>query len=205
MKRNTTKTALILGLGLLTFTCMSLSLTEHSERQTTDSNAGNPKINYVESDIDSLDFAMKIPDYMQATNSLDDGRPFQYMHEVKEHYIIASFEAISDVIPALEILGHSEGNLLDEYVAYNQGVIAEGVKISKQKPVKKLIVNGMQARMLQFDGRVEGIDQGISYFAIFVESPDNMYFVMAWTLQSKKAEFKPIAETMLKSFHLKKN
>ena len=202
MKRNTTKTALILGLGLFTFTCMSLSLAPESGNPYQ--HAAAEKINYVESDIDSLDFAMKIPDYMQATNSLDDGRPFQYMHEVKEHYIIASFEAISDVIPALEILGHSKGNLLDEYVAHNQRVIAEGVTISKQKPVKKLTVSGMQARMLQFDGRVKGIDQGISYFAIFVESPDNLYFVLAWSLQSKKAEFKPIAETMLKSFHLKK-
>ena len=92
MKRNTTKTTLILGLGLFTFTCMSLSLVPESGNPKQHAAAG--KINYVESDIDSLDFAMKIPDYMQATNTLDDGRPFQYMNEVKEHYIIASFESI---------------------------------------------------------------------------------------------------------------
>ncbi|MES2554721.1 MAG: hypothetical protein V4604_01145 [Bacteroidota bacterium] len=200
MKKTTAKMAFTLGLGLLIFTCASIS--PGSETSTVV--VKGDKIKYVESDIDSLDFTMKIPDYMETTASLDNGRPFQYMHEVKEQYIMASFELITDVTPALETLGYGGGNLLDQYVAYNREVIAGGVNIFQQKPVKKLKISGMPAQMLQFDGMVEGIDEGISYHAVFIESPEKLYFVLAWTLQSKKAEFTPIAETMLKSFRLKK-
>lgn len=204
MKKTTVEIAFTLGLGLLIYTCTSISSGTDFGKTFFSLKEGKAKINYVESDIDSLDFAMKVPDYMETTASLDNGRPFQYMNEVKEHYIMASYESISDVIPALETLGYGGGNLLDQYVSYNKEVIAGGVKISKQKPVKKLTVSGMPARMLQFDGMVDGIDEGISYYAIFIESPNKLYFVLAWTLESKKTEFTPIAETMLKSFHLKK-
>ncbi len=201
MKKMTTRIAITLGLGIF-ITCTSISPDTHFKG--TFSELKKEKIKYVESGIDSLDFAMKIPDYLQATASLDDGRPFQYMHEVKEQYIMASYELITDVTPALDELGYGGGNLLDQYVAYNREVIANGVNIHKQEAVKSLKIKGMDARMLQFDGMVEGIDEGISYYAVFIQSSDKLYFVLAWTLESKKAEFAPIAETILKSFHLKK-
>ncbi|MDH4474337.1 MAG: hypothetical protein QE487_17155 [Fluviicola sp.] len=203
MKKTTVKTAITLGMGLLIYTCTSISAGTNFSKSFSGFEKG--KIKYIESAIDSLEFAMKVPDYMETTASLDNSRPFQYMNEVKEHYIMASYELISDVIPAMESMGYSGDNLLDEYVTYNQEVIAEGVNVSAQKPVKKLTIDGMPARMLQFDGMVDGIDEGISYFAVFIESKNKLYFVLAWTLESKKSEFTPIAGTMLKSFHLKKN
>jgi hypothetical protein len=202
MKKSTVTTAFTIGMGLLIYTCTSISPGIDSSKSSFI--AKGDKINYVESDNDSLEFTMKIPNYMETTGSLDDGRPFQYMNAVKEQYIVASYELISDVTPAMESMGYIGDNLLDEYVTYNQEVIAEGVNVSAQKPVKKLTIDGMPARMLQFDGTVEGIDEGISYFAVFIESKHKLYFVMAWTLESEKGEFTPIAETMLKSFRLKK-
>ena len=202
MNKTTVTTVFALGMGLLIYTCTSISPGIDSSESSVI--AKGDKIKYVESDIDSLDFTMKIPNYMETTGSLDNGRPFQYMNEVKEHYIMASYELITDVKPALENLVSGDGNLLEKYVSYNWEVIKQGIIVYQQKPVKTLTIDGMSARMMQFDGMVDGINEGISYYAIFIEAPEKLYFVLAWTLASKKAEFTPIAETMLKSFRLKK-
>jgi hypothetical protein len=149
---------------------------------------------------------MVLPDYMVSTTTLDADRPLQYMNAVKEQYIVASYELVSDVEPSLKALKKYEGKtLLDQYVSYNKEVIEEGVKISKQEPIKKMTIDGMQAQMLQFDGMVEGISEGISYYTVFIQSKDKLYFIMTWTLESRKDDFKEIADKMIKSFHLKKS
>ena len=204
MKKTVYGVTLFLGLGLLMTSCFSSSSSD-LEKSLKDLEKELNTVKYVESDIDSLDFSMVLPDYMVATSTLDADRPFQFMNAVKEQYIVASYEMISDVKPSLEALNYEGKTLLDQYVSYNKEVIEEGVTISKQDPIKKMTIDGMQAQLLQFDGTVEGISEGISYYTVFIEAKDKLYFIMTWTLESRKEDFKPIADKMIKSFHLKKS
>lgn len=204
MKKTVYGVAIFLGLGLLMTSCFSSSSSSDLEKSLKDLEKELNTVKYVESDIDSLDFSMVLPDYMVATSTLDADRPFQFMNAVKEQYIVASYELISDVKPSLEALNYKGKTLLDQYVSYNKEVIEEGVTISKQDPVKKMTIDGMQAQMLQFDGTVEGISEGISYYTVFIEAKDKLYFIMTWTLESRKDDFKEVADKMIKSFHLKK-
>jgi hypothetical protein len=203
MKKTFYGVAIFLGLGLSMTSCFGDSSSDLA-KELKDLEKELNTVKYVESEIDSLDFTMVIPDYMVATSTLDADRPFQFMNAVKEQYIVASYEMISDVEPSLKVMNYEGKTLLDQYVSYNKGVIEEGVKISKQEPVKKMKIDGMDAQMLQFDGTVEGIVEGISYYTVFIQAKDKLYFIMTWTLESRKDDFKPIAEKMIQSFHLKK-
>ncbi|ASS48936.1 MAG: hypothetical protein A3D31_05630 [Candidatus Fluviicola riflensis] len=205
MKKTIYGASIFLGLGLLMTSCFSSSSSKDLEQSLKELEKELNTVNYVESEIDSLDFTMVLPDYMVATSTLDADRPFQFMNAVKEQYLVASYEMISDVQPSLEALNYEGKTLLDQYVSYNKEVIEEGVTISKQEPVKKMKIDGMDAQMLQFDGTVEGISEGISYYTVFIQAKDRLYFIMTWTLESRKDDFKPIAEKMIKSFHLKKS
>ncbi|HLP54635.1 MAG TPA: hypothetical protein VK151_06390 [Fluviicola sp.] len=203
MKKIIYGASIFLGMGLLMTSCFG-SANSELEKSLKDLEKELNTVKYVESDNDTVDFTMKIPDYMIATSTLDLDRPFQYMNAVKEQYLVASYELVSDVQPSLEALKYEGKTLLDQYVSYNQEVIEEGVKISKQEKTKSMTIDGMDARMLQFDGMVEGISEGISYFTVFIQAKDKLYFIMTWTLESRKDDFKPVAEEMIKSFHLKK-
>ena len=206
MKKTVYGVTLFLGLGLLMTSCFSSSSSNDLKKSLEDLKKDLNTVKYVETDIDSLDFSMVLPDYMVSTTTLDADRPLQYMNAVKEQYIVASYELVSDVEPSLKALKKYEGKtLLDQYVSYNKEVIEEGVKISKQEPIKKMTIDGMPAQMLQFDGMVEGISEGISYYTVFIQSKDKLYFIMTWTLESRKDDFKEIADKMIKSFHLKKS
>ncbi|MDH4474338.1 MAG: hypothetical protein QE487_17160 [Fluviicola sp.] len=205
MKKAVYGVTLFLGMGLLMTSCFSSSSSDDLKKSLEDLKKDLNTVNYVESDIDSLDFSMVLPDYMVATSTLDADRPFQFMNAVKEQYIVASYEMISDVEPSLKALNYEGKTLLDQYVSYNKEVIEEGVTISKQDPIKKMTIDGMQAQLMQFDGMVEGISEGISYYTVFIQAKDKLYFIMTWTLESRKDDFKPIAEKMIKSFHLKKS
>jgi len=205
MKKTVYGVTLFLGLGLLMTSCFSSSSSDDLKKSLEELKKDLNTVNYVETDIDSLDFSMVIPDYMVSTTTLDADRPLQYMNAVKEQYIVASYELVSDVEPSIKALNYDGKTLLDQYVTYNKEVIEEGVKISKQDPIKKMTIDGMQAQLLQFDGTVEGISEGISYYTVFIQSKDKLYFIMTWTLESRKDDFKEVADKMIKSFHLKKS
>lgn len=204
MKRSfTSGIAAVLALSLGIVSCTNNSASE-LEKTLDELKKESEKITYVEQTNDSIDFYLILPDYMSETSELDPGRPFQYMNAVKEHYIVASSEALADVKPLIEVMDYEGETFLDKYVSYNKGVINEGVKISKEEPVKKTTINGFKAQTLQFDGTVEGISEPISYFTTFIEGKDNVYFIMLWTLESRKDDFKEIADKVVKSFHVKK-
>lgn len=196
--------AAVLTLSLGVFSCTSSNTTSELEKKLDELKKESEKITYVEQTNDSIDFYLILPDYMSVTSELDPGRPFQYMNAIKEHYIVASSEAVADVKPLISVMDYEGETFLDKYVSYNKGVINEGVKISKQEPVKKSTINGLKAQTLQFDGTVEGISEPISYFTTFIEGKENVYFIMLWTLESRKEDFKDIAEKVVKSFHVKK-
>ena len=203
MKRTIYGVTIALGLGLIATACgggSSKELEDSLNQLKEDLN----KVNYVESAIDSIEFSMILPDYLVATTTLQEGRPFQFMNAYKEQYIVASSEDRSLVEPSLKALKYEGKTVLDQYVSYNKEVLAEGVKITSEEPIQSLKIDGLDARILQFSGTVEGIVEAISYHCAFIQGEKDIYFVMTWTLESKKDEFKPIAEKIIKSFHMKK-
>ena len=103
MKKIIYGASIFLGMGLLMTSCYG-SANSELEKKQKDLEKELNTVNYVESDNDTVVFNIKIPDYIIATSTLDLDRPFQYMNAVKEQYLVASYELVSDVQPSLEAL-----------------------------------------------------------------------------------------------------
>lgn len=204
MKKTLYGVAIALGTGLLVSACGGNSVKSDLAKSLEKLEQKLKEVHYMTADVDSVDFTMEVPDYMTPTNQLDVTRPFQYMNAIKEQYIVASSEDRLLVEPSLKALKFEGKTFLDQYVAYNKSVIEEGVKITSMQDTKSLTIDGMNAKVLQFDGNVEGINEPINYYTAFVEGKDKVYFIMTWTLESKKEEFKDVADKMIKSFKIKK-
>ena len=202
------KIALLLGattiLAIANNSCTNSNDVKELEKSLKELEKKSEEVNYVEQSNDSVDFYMILPEYLAATTGLDEGQPYQYMNAVKEQYLVASYENIAEVKPLLNVMNYEGDTFLDKYTSFKKEIVNEGIAISKQESVKKLTINGLPARTMQFDGTVEGIIQPISYFAAIIEGKENIYFVILWTLESRKEEFKDIADKIIKSFRVKK-
>jgi hypothetical protein len=204
MKKTLYGVAIALGTGLIVSACGGNNVKSDLAKSLEKLEQKLKAVNYMTADVDSVDFTMEVPDYMTPTNQLDVTRPFQYMNAIKEQYIVASSEDRILVEPSLKALKYEGKTFLDQYVSYNKSVIEEGVKITSMQEIKSLTIDGMDAKVLQFDGTVEGIAEPINYYTAFVEGKDKVYFIMTWTLESKKEAFKDVADKMIKSFKVKK-
>jgi hypothetical protein len=160
-------------------------------------------VNYVKRTNKKIDFQMEIPNYMEVTTELDEDRPFQYMHLEKEHYIVASYEDLATVEKLIQQIDPRDVGTLEKYADYNWTVLEENVAISSREEVVITTISGMEARIYEFDGTVEGVVVPITYTIAFIKGKKNIYFIMAWTLQSEKETFAAIADKMIRSFRLK--
>jgi hypothetical protein len=161
------------------------------------------KVKYVTATNDKIDFRMEIPNYMEATTELDADRPFQYQEYAREHYIIASYEELAIIEPLLNEMDNRTIPTLQKYAEYNWTILEENVAISSREDMIETRIAGMNARIYEFNGTVEGVTEPINYYAAFIEGKDNIYFILAWTLESEKETFRPIADKMIRSFRLK--
>lgn len=160
-------------------------------------------VTYVKATNSAVNFHLEIPDYMESTTSLDEGRPFQYMNTSREQYIIASFEDLQTITDLLNAYGTEGKTLLEKYVNHNWEILQENVKMISRQPVEWTTISGMSACIYQFDGTVAGVAVPINYYVAFIQGKTQMYFIMIWTLRSLKKEFRPVADKMLHSFSLK--
>lgn len=204
MKKTFYGIAAAVGIGLLASCSGSVETKSDLQKSLEELKNEMNKVNYVKGDVDTVDFTIDIPDYMTPTSSLDVGRPFQFMNAYKEQYIVASYEPLDVVGPLLNTIDNSSKSTLEKYSAYNWDILKENVSIMSQEKEKKRTINGMKALEYEFNGSVEGVSVPINYYVTFIEGAENIYFIMTWTLESKKEEFRPIAEKMIGSFREKK-
>jgi hypothetical protein len=203
MKKTFYGIAAAVGIGLLA-SCSGSAETKSDLQKSLEELKKLNEVKYMKGEVDSVDFTIDIPDYMTPTSSLDVGRPFQFMNAYKEQYIVASYEPVDVVKPLLEVMDNSKKSMLEKYADYNWDILKENVSITSQEKEKKMTIDGMQALEYEFNGTVEGVTVPINYYVTFIEGKENIYFVMTWTLESKKEEFRPIAEKMIRSFRVKK-
>jgi hypothetical protein len=123
-------------------------------------------------------------------NNLNDDASLQYQHAWKEFYVIVIDETIEEMQKALE-----ENQLTDTYNNDIKGysdLLVNGfeqtVSVNRKSEILDTLVNGMPARLLTINGRVEGIDA--FYSIAFIQGKKRYYQIMAWTLSNKEYQYK---------------
>ncbi|HET6990781.1 MAG TPA: hypothetical protein VFJ43_05630 [Bacteroidia bacterium] len=161
---------------------------------------------------DTTDYSMNIPKHMTSTTELNDEASLQYQDAAKELYVICIDEAKTDFIKTF-----SDPDLDSKFSKYDdkltpeknyrmiQMEIMKGKMSVKSEPtVKKAVINGLDAEIVDFTANVEGINYDIYYKLAFIEGTKNMYMLMTWTLDSSKNENMDEMDQMINSFKLKR-
>ncbi len=161
---------------ILLFTILSLNACQADDKQQTI--------------VVEKKYSISIPAFLTKTTKLNDEASLQFQHPWKEFYVIVIDESKSEMQKALvdnnltemysnDIKGYSELLLS----GFNQKIVG-----AQKTKIVETFVNNMPARLLTISGKFEGIDA--FYSLAFIEGKDRYYQIMAWTLLSKKNEYK---------------
>ena len=171
------------------------------------------KVKKTEKEIDLDDFTkveinheyqISIPKYMRKTNSLNDDASLQCQNIFKETYLIVIDESKDEFIEVFRELEqyNDELSLVENYREIQLQFFAENMKTLNASNPISLKINELNAEMLEIDGEVEDIDEVLTYFITFIEGDKKVYMIMAWTMASKKEEYRATFESAAKSFGL---
>ncbi len=145
-------------------------------------------------------YTVEIPAFLTKAKHLNEEASLQYQNLLKEVYIVVldeSKEAVETVII---------DNGLEDYYTFDvdgyANLLTDGLEssvtfdsIPELHPKK---INGLNARTMNFTGKMEGIH--IYWDFAFIEGRNNYYQVMSWTLVDRKDKYKDVMSTMINSF-----
>lgn len=149
-------------------------------------------------------YQMDIPRFMKSTTGLNDEASLQYQNLFQEAYTIVIDEPKDEFVDLFKELDSYDENLslIENYRDIQLQLFNERMRVNTQSSPRSMNINGLDAEQVEMDAHVDGVDEEISYFLTFVEGPENVYMIMAWTLKSKKEEHAKTYGLMAESFRL---
>ncbi|MFP2996216.1 hypothetical protein ABN763_09895 [Spongiivirga sp. MCCC 1A20706] len=147
-------------------------------------------------------YSLSVPKYMKSTTILHDDASLQYMHALKETYVVVIDEDKSEMIEALKIVSSydEEESVIDNYAKFQSESIMQGLKVSDRSEIKKVVVNGTSARVFELSGQLEDVPYEIKYILGFTEGEEDVYMIMSWTLDSRSERYSGTLRQIIKSF-----
>ncbi|MBN4072921.1 hypothetical protein JYT74_02655 [Crocinitomix catalasitica] len=147
-------------------------------------------------------YKMHIPDYMEQAYTLNEEASLQYQNIVKETYCIIIDEPKDEFVEVFELMGDYDNSksVIDNYSGVQVGFLTEGIDVSVQTDPKSKKINGLAAVIVEIEGMAQGVLYEIFYYLTFIEGADDLYMIMAWTLQESKDEYKATFAKMVESF-----
>jgi len=150
------------------------------------------------------EYTMGIPTYMSKSTSLNDEASLQFQNIFKETYVIVIDESKQEYIDTYEDLGFYDTarNVISNYADTQVQSITSSLEVISRKEITPLRINGLSAAATEIDAKFEGVHSAITYFLTFVEGKEKLYMIMAWTMQTKKDNYRATFEQMTKSFRV---
>ena len=147
-------------------------------------------------------YTMAVHEYMTELKSLNDDASFQYANIYKETYTIVINENkqdFSDAFKEIEIYNDSLSPL-DNYSDYQIKSTKEAMDNGEYKKLNTKIRN-LDSNQYEVYGKTEGID--VNYLVSFVESDEDVYMIMSWTLKNRYKKYKNTFKLIQNSFKIK--
>ncbi|TAF67290.1 MAG: hypothetical protein EAZ55_02930 [Cytophagales bacterium] len=123
-------------------------------------------------------FSLEIADYLKEASELNKTASLQYSNEQKEVYIIVIDDSKKEIGDSYD---------LKSYFEFASGNIKGGIKDAKLSTPTTKDVNGMKLMVGEITGSFNDI--GVYYILATVESKDNFYQVLTWTMEKNKDSF----------------
>lgn len=147
-------------------------------------------------------YALAVPKYMSEMNSLNEEASFKYANIYKETYTIVideSKEEFINTFKGLEIYNDSLSPL-ENYSNYQMKSFKENLEDADYIQLNSKIRN-FKSNQFEFTGKNEGIT--IKYLISFIETDEDMYMMMSWTLKDRYKKYKSTFKQIQNSFKLK--
>jgi hypothetical protein len=145
---------------------------------------------------------MGIPKFMTKTDGLNDEASLQFQNIFKETYVIVIDENKQEFIDAYKDLDTYDSTtaVIANYADTQVQLTTSSMNVLSKSELKFFPINGNKAANIEIDAEIEGVAAPITYFLTFVEGDENLYFIMAWTLQKYKDDYRETYGEIAKSF-----
>ena len=186
---------------LLFILCVTVSLCSCLDVKKESSEETNSIQDFVKVRVKD-EYSISVPKVMQKTTALNSDASLQYQNIHKEIYTIVTDESKQEFLDTLEELGHKEKYHIGLYRDIQLKRLASRMNITRQSDFKPMMISGLKAESVELDGKVDNIEDELSYFLTFAEGNDKIYMIMSWTLKRRKQEHKNTLLKIVKSFEL---
>ena len=151
------------------------------------------------------EYEIKLPDYMNETDYLNEDASLQYQNIFKETYIVVIDEPADDFeMTFRDIDMYDESlTLLQNYRDIQMQYFEEELEDYRKIDQHTISINGMDAEVVEADGSIDGV--GIAYTNVYVHGRNKIYMILAWTLKERRNKFKNTFDKAIKSFRLSKS
>ncbi len=147
------------------------------------------------------DYSLELPDFLNATDSLNPSASLQFQNLSKEFFIIVIEEDKKEFTRKIV-----ENNAEEIYPPNLKGYtdiinhsIGETIKISARTDIEDLEINGLAAKNFTIQGQTK--DKIPVYYSFtVVKGKDNYYQIAQWTAKNQKALFEKQMSEIAKSF-----
>ena len=157
----------------------------------------NDKMQTVNSD---GDYTMELPLSFTKANDLNDGASLQYQNTFKELYVIVIDEPKTELIKALKknLLETTYGNDLKGYSELIVDGMDASIAVEKLPDFKDTTINGLNARLLSFEGLTSG--NRVYWKLAFIEGNNNYHQIMVWTKAENQKKYEKEMVAIINSF-----
>ena len=185
-------------IGISLFSCMDL-IDKRKENLSLEKDFKSIEIN--------SEYTMSVPKYMKETNGLNDDASLQYQNIFKETYVVVIDEPKEEFVSIFRELGEYNDSLsvIENYRDIQLQFLSEGITIDQSSESEMLKIKDLNAELVTITGKVTGVIYGISYTLAFIEGSEDVYMIMAWTLESRQNKYEKTFMQMIKSFRLLKS
>lgn len=145
-------------------------------------------------------YSMELPKSMEAIKNLHPLATLQYKEKLGELYVIVIDEKKKEMHDALEMNGLTEiySNDVEGYATLLVDDIKTRIKVKSSTPLKKEKINGHDARTLEINAVVDGMD--IFYTIAYIEGAKTYYQILTWSNMSEKSKYSDKMKKMIHSF-----
>ncbi len=151
-------------------------------------------------------YSLEVPKFMTVSKELNDEASLQYQNTEEELYVIVIDEPKDEFVKVFkkEKGWDDKMTVAENYRRVQVASMKSGIKMKGKPVITATKASDVAVEIVDFSGRVKGVDFPIFYKTGFLECEGFVYMIMTWTLDSKKAFHNQDMEKMIKSFRPEK-
>lgn len=148
------------------------------------------------------EYSIELGTHMKVSTDLNADASLQYADLEEELYIIVIDESTKEFRDAFRNSKQWDEKLTvaENYRKIQMANLKEKIKLKGKPVTEKASIDKIPAEIVDFVGKVEGIELAIFYKVGFLESDGKLYMIMTWTINDMRARHNTEMVNMIKSF-----